>query len=238
MRRLLLSLPIALLILVAFVPPCLVSADYFSFNTQHTDTHQRTLSGPPDVVAAFTAADNTTSVPEGLTLAKGVPFIQPVEVNKGQVVTIKVKATNDSLVQINYPNPLKVNGKSAGSPTSITLEPMESKDVTFLLTADVEGSNDIRVGNLQGIVTVKGGSFLDTFPLYVWIIFGVIVVILGLLLALLLIKPKRQAGVQSKQFPQKGTQKGKAGKPGGPDSFQQPGGFPRPMDGMAPGMER
>jgi hypothetical protein len=238
MRRLLLSLPIALLILVAFVPPCLVNAGYFSFDTQYTDAYQRTLSGPQDVYPAFSAADNGTGVPEGLTFAKGVPFIAPVEADKGQIVTIKVKVTNSSPVQIIYPSPLKVNGKSAGSPASITLEPSESKDFTFLLTAEVAGSNDITVGNLQGIVTVKGGSILDMFPLYVWIIFGVIVIILGMLLALIMIKPKKKAGAQPRQLSRQGKQPGKGGKPGGPDSFQQPGGFPRPgmPDGIPPGM--
>ena len=238
MRRLLLSLPIALIISIVLVPPCLVSADYFSLDIQHTNTHHWTLSGTADVYPAFSAADNSTSIPEGLTLAKGVPFIAPVEVDKGQIVTIKVKAINNSPVHISYPNPLKVNGKSAGSPTSITLEPSESKDITFLLTAEVAGSNDITVGNLQGIVTVRGGSFLDMFPLYVWIIFGVIVIILGMLLALILMKPKKKAGTLPRGVSRQGKQPGKAGKPGGPDSFQQPGGFPRPgmPDGMPPGM--
>jgi len=238
MRRLLLSLPIALIISIAIAPPCSVNADYLSFDAQPNDTHHWTLSSPQDVLPAYSAAYNSTSVPEGLTLSKGVPFIQPVEVDKGQIVTIKVKAINNSPVQINYPNPLKVNGKAAGSPTSIVLEPLATKDITFLLTAEVAGSNDITVGNLQGIVTVKGGSFLDMFPLYVWIIFGVIVIILGLLLALIVMKPKKKAGTQPNQFPQQGKQKGKAGKPGGPGQFPQPGGFPRPgiPDGMAPGM--
>lgn len=238
MRRLLLLLPIALLISIAILPPCLVSADYFSLIAQDAGAYQQTLSGPGGFTPAFSFADNDTSVPDGLTFAKGVPFIAPVEVEKGQIVTIKVKATNSSPVQIIYPNPLKVNGKNAGSPTSITLEPSESKDITFLLTAEVAGSNDVRVGNLQGIVTVKGGSFLDMFPLYVWIIFGVIVIILGMLLVLILMKPKKKAGAQPKQFPRQGKQPGKAGKPGAPDQFPQPGGFPRPgmPDGMPPGM--
>jgi hypothetical protein len=238
MRRLLLLLPIALLISIAILPPCLVSADYFPLTAQDAGAYQQTLSGPGGFTPAFSFADNDTSVPDGLTFAKGVPFIAPVEVEKGQIVTIKVKATNSSPVQIIYPNPLKVNGKNAGSPTSITLEPSESKDITFLLTAEVAGSNDVRVGNLQGIVTVKGGSFLDMFPLYVWIIFGVIVIILGMLLVLILMKPKKKAGAQPKQFPRQGKQPGKAGKPGAPDQFPQPGGFPRPgmPDGMPPGM--
>jgi hypothetical protein len=238
MRRLLLSLPIALIISIAIVPPCFVNADYFSPGTQSANTYHRTLSGPRDVSPAFSAADNSTGIPEGLTLAKGIPFITPVELDKGQIVTIKVKATNSSPVQITYQDPLKVNGKGAGSPTSITLEPSESKDITFLLTAEVEGSNSITVGNLQGVITVRGGSILDMFPLYVWIIFGVIVIILGMLLTLILLKPKKKAGTQPRQFSRQGKQPGKAGKPGGPDSFQQPGGFPRPgmPDGMAPGM--
>lgn len=238
MRRLLLSLPIALLILVAYVPPCLVSADYISLVTQNAGSYQQTISGPQAALPAFTAADNAT-VPDGLTLTKGVPFIQPLEVEKGQIITIKVKAANNSFTQITYPNPLKVNGKAAGSPTSITLEAGESKDVTFLLTAEVAGSNDITVGNLQGIVTVKGGSFFDMFPLYVWIIFGVIVVILGMLLALMLMKPKKKPGALPRQAARQGKQPGKAGKAGGPDAFAQPGGFPRPgmPDGMQPGMQ-
>jgi hypothetical protein len=238
MRRLLLLLPIALIISIAIVPPCLVSADRFSFAAQDTGAYQQTLGGPGDLFTDFSFADNDSSVPDGLTFAKGVPFIAPVEVDKGQIVTIKVKATNSSPVQIIYPNPLKVNGKNAGSPTSITLEPSESKDITFLLTAEVAGSNDVRVGNLQGIVTVKGGSFFDMFPLYVWIIFGVIVIILGMLLVLILMKPKKKAGVQPKQFPRQGKQPGKAGRAGAPDQFPQPGGFPRPgmPDGMPPGM--
>jgi len=238
MRRLLLSLPIALIISIAIAPPCFVNADYSSTGTRPAGTHHWTLSGPGDVPPAISAADNGTSVPEGLTLTKGVPFISPVEVDKGQIITIKAKATNGSAVQIIYPNPLKVNGKGAGSPTSITLEPLESKDITFLLTAEVTGSNDITVGNLQGIVTVRGGSFLDMFPLYVWIIFGVIVIILGMLLALVLMKPKKKAGAMPKPLSRQGKQPGKAGKQGSPDSFGQPGGFARQgmPEGMPPGM--
>ena len=204
MRRLLLLLPVALIISIAVAPQFLVSADYLPHGTQYAGAYQPTISGPQGVLPAFTAADNSTSVPEGLTLTKGVPFIQPLEVEKGQVVTIKVKATNNSFTEITYPNPLKVNGKNAGSPTSITLDAGESRDITFLLTTEVTGSNDIKVGNLQGILTVKGGSFFDMFPLYVWIIFGVIIVILGMLLTLMVLKPKKKPGALPGQLPRQG----------------------------------
>ena len=207
MRRLPLSLPIALLILVLLVLPLAV------------------------------AADGTTGLPDGLTLTKGVPFIQPIEANKGQTVTIKVTATNNSTVQLDYSLPIKINGTAYGTPQAISLEPSASKEITFTVTAQNAGNNDVTVGNLQGFFTVKGGSFFDMFPLYVWIIFGVILLILVLLLALVLMKPKNKAGAQPKQFPQQGKQKGKAGKPGGPGSFQQPGGRPGMPDGMAPGMQ-
>ena len=62
MRRLLLLLPIALIISIAILPPCLVSADYFSFAAQATGAHQQTLSGPGDFITAFSAADNDLSL--------------------------------------------------------------------------------------------------------------------------------------------------------------------------------
>jgi hypothetical protein len=101
MRRLLLSLPTALLILIVSVPLCAVNADNYPLDTQYNNTYHQTLTGPFDIIPAFSAADNTTSLPDGLTLAKGVPFIQPIEVDKGQVVTIKVKATNNGDFQLN-----------------------------------------------------------------------------------------------------------------------------------------
>jgi len=155
---------------------------------------------PAVIPPSMTTPDNITGIPDGLTFAKGVPFIAPIEVDKGQIVTIKVKVTNSSPVQIIYPNPLKVNGLSAGSPTRITIEPFESKDITFLFTAEVAGTNDVTVGNLQGIVFVRGGSYLEMFPLYAWIIFGVLLIILVLLLALVLMKAKNKGVVQPAQF--------------------------------------
>ena len=233
MRRLLTSLPIALLILMVMAVPMSVSASDLLFQQQYAVENEQTI------YSEFTsypmqAADNTT-LPGGLTLAKGVPFISPSEVNKGDLVTVKVKATNTGTEQINYALSLLINGKSTGSPQQLALEPSGSKDVEFKIQAQTSGNNDVKVGNLQGFFTVKEGSFFDIFPPYLWIFFAVVAGIIILLAILMVMKPaKKKAGAPMEQDKMQARQKGKKIKPGGLESqMQGTGPMQRtPMQGM------
>ena len=245
MRRLLLSLPIALLILMAFLLPYSARANSHLLIGQERSINEQIHSGTITLFAAFSGTDNTSvGLPDGLTLSKGIPFISPVEVDQGKTVTIKVKATNSSASQINYALSAKVNGKAVGTSESISLEPEGSQDVVFQLTAQDSGNNEVRIGDLQGFFTVKGGSFFDMFPPYLWGFFGVVLGVIVLLIVLVVTKPAKtgKKGMPLEQGKKPANQKGKAGKPGGPDSYPMPGGMPRPgipgmPDGMPMGMQ-
>ena len=114
MRRLLISLPIALLILMAIITPRAAFAESVLSNDPGSCGFERAISTSGSSYPSYFAADNTT-LPDGLVLKKGSPFITPSEVNKGDVVTIKVSATNSGQQQIIYPLAVQVNGKTVHS---------------------------------------------------------------------------------------------------------------------------
>ena len=228
MKRLLISLPIALLTIITLTIPASTHASDFSFADEPTYQIDQVVS--PEIFSrSLLAADNATELPAGLTLAKGVPFITPSEVNKGDLVTIKAKATNSGTDQVNYTLALKINGKSSGAPQQVMLEPGGSKDIVFQIAAQESGNQDVRLGNLQGFFTVKEGSIFDTLPVYMWIIFGFIALVILMLVALMVTKPKKKPGTQMDRAKQQGRQKG---KPGGPES-QMPAGIPSQRPGMS-----
>jgi len=239
MRRMLASLPIALLILTAIILPYSVNADSHLFNAQRVSIGSPVHAWPSVISTSYAAADNATDLPDGLTLSKGVPFISPIEVDQGKIVTIKVRATNDSALDLNYPLAVKINGNPAGTAKQLSLPPAGSEDVVFTITAQTSGNNDVRVGNLQGFFTVKGGSFFDMFPPYLWGFFGIVLGVIVMLVVLVVTKPSRKgkAGAQpdTGRKPVKG--KGKPGQPGAPDAYPFPGQMPRQgMPGMPEGM--
>jgi len=245
MRRMLISLPIALLILSAVFLPFNVNANNHSF-TDVVSINNPVHTGPSVADTPSIAADDASDLPEGLTLTKGVPFISPVDVEQGKIVTIKVKATNDSPFDITYPLSVKVNGTAAGTAKQLALGPAESEDIVFTVTAQTAGNNDVTIGNLQDSFTVKGGSFLDMFPWYIWAFFGVVLGVIILLIVLMVLKPSRKgkAGAQTAPGQKQVKGKGKAGQPGGPEIFPFPGQMQRPgmpgmpvMQGMPEGMQ-
>jgi hypothetical protein len=235
MRRLLISLPIALSIFVALIFPMASYASGLSLNDHATSVDAPVISSGFTSMALL-AADNATGLPDGLTLAKGIPFISPGEVTKGNLVTIKVKATNNSTQQISYALTVTINGKATGSPQQLSLDAAGSKEVAFQVQAENPGNNDVRVGNLQGFFTVNSGSFFDSLPIYLWIFFGVIAVVIIMLVVLMVMKPpKRKAGSLSDQGKKQVKQAGKAGKPGAREPQMQAGsGMQRPGMGNAP----
>ena len=242
MRRMLISLPIALLILTAVILPCSVNADSHLFTDQKVITGSPVHTGPSLLSTTYIAVDNATDLPEGLSLSKGVPFISPAEAEQGKPVTIKVKATNNSPFDLSYPLVVKVNGNPAGTAKQLSLAPAASEDVVFIITAQTSGNNDVRVGNLQGFFTVKGGSFFDMFPPYLWGFFGIVLGIIVMLIVLVVTKPSRKGKAGAQPIPGKQPAKGKGkpgqpGQPGAPDAYPFPGQMPRPgMQGM-PGMQ-
>jgi len=241
MRRMLISLPIALLILTAVFLPCSANADSNLFTGQGVSLVSPVYTGPSLLSASYTAADNATDLPEGLTLSKGVPFISPTEVEQGKVVTIKVKATNNSPFDLTYPLVVKVNGNPAGTAKQLSLVPAGSEDVVFTVTAQTTGSNDVSVGNLQGFFTVKGGSFFDMFPPYLWGFFGIVLGVIVMLIVLVVTKPSRKgkAGTQPEPGKKPARGKGKPGQPGAPEAYPFPGQMSRPgmqQPGMPEGM--
>ena len=236
MRRMLISLPVALLILAAVILPCSVYADSHLFSGQEVSIGSPVYSGPSVLPAAYTAADNATNLPEGLTLTKGVPFISPSEVEQGKPVTIKVRATNDSPFDLSYPLTVKINGNPVGTAKQLALPPAGSEDVVFIITAQTSGNNDVKVGALQGFFTVKGGSFFDMFPPYLWGFIGIVLGVIVMLIVLVVTKPARKGKAGALPDPgrkQKG--KGKPGQPGVPDAYPFPGQRPN-MPGMPDGM--
>ncbi|MDD5399074.1 MAG: hypothetical protein PHU70_08350, partial [Dehalococcoidia bacterium] len=149
MRRMLISLPIALLILSAVFLPYSVNADSHSFTDMGVSINSAVYTGPSGATTPSIVSDDASDLPEGLTLTKGVPFISPVEVEQGKIVTIKVKATNDSPFDITYPLAVKVNGTAVGTAKQLSLGPAESEDIVLTVTAQTAGNNDVTVGNLQ-----------------------------------------------------------------------------------------
>ena len=238
MKRLLESLPIALLILMAFALPASVHAAGFSFaNNGFVSANQ--ITAPTGATICFNPHDDG-ALPEGLTLTKGSPFVSPSEVKSGDLVTVKIKASNSGVTPINHQLSLQVNGTSVGTPQQISVEPGETKDVSFQFTASQTGANAIVVGTLSGTFNVTDNSFFDIFPPYLWAFFGVVLAVIVLMVVLLLLKPKKKMGSQMEQS--KKPLRGKAVKPGksgspeatgmGPQAMQRPPG----MTGMPEGM--
>ena len=110
---------------------------------------------PSPLIGTTPSPSPDVNVPAGLILSKGVPFLSPFEAQQGQTVTIKVKATNNSNVQINYALPLELNGKMVATSQPILLQPATSQDIVFQITAIYPGNNDFRIGNLVGFFIVQ-----------------------------------------------------------------------------------
>jgi hypothetical protein len=243
MRRMLISLPIALLILTAIILPYSVNADSHLFNDHKVSMGSPVHTGPSVLSTPYTAADNATDLPDGLTLSKGVPFISPIEVEQGKTVIIKVRATNNSPFDLTYPLVVKINGNPAGTAKQLSLVPAGSEDIEFTITAQSSGNNDVKVGNLQGFFTVKGGSFFDMFPPYLWGFFGIVLGVIVMLIVLVVTKPSRKgkAGDKPDIGKKQAKGKGRPGQPGAPDAYPFPGQGPRPgmpgMQGMPEGMQ-
>ena len=238
MKRLLISLPIALLLAILIISPCQAISPHIINIDASTHIRDAIIADTNVPLPANAYADNVT-LPDGLKLTAGVPFISPSEVSKGDAVTIKIKATNESAVAINYALILKINEKNAGT-QQIALGPAESQNATFPYVAQDAGTNSVKVGTLTGSFNVKGGGFFDLLPTYVWIFLGVVLGVVVMLVVLLITKPARKKGDASSEQPKRtGKQKGKGGKPLGPGADLQmpvPGQMPRPgMQGM-PGM--
>ncbi len=235
MRRLLISLPIALLILMAILTPRAAFAERILYKGHSYDSGQA-ISTSKSSYPSFMIGQGST-LPDGLTLTKGSPFISPFQVNKGDPVTIKVTATNSSQQQINYPLVLEINGKTSKTQT-VSLNAGDTQNVVFQVNAEDSGANDVTVGNLMGSFTVaESGSFLDMLPPYLWAFLGIVLGVIIMLAVLMVFKPaKRKQGAPGEQLRKGGKQKGKPGKPVMEDA-QMPGGFQRPgMAGMPEGM--
>lgn len=151
MRRMLISLPIALLILTAVILPCGVNADSHLFTDHRVSIGSPVHSGPSVLSTVYTAADNVTGLP--------------------------------------------------------------------------------------GSSTVKGGSFFDMFPPYLWGFFGIVLGVIVMLIVLVVTKPSRKgkAGAQPDPGKKQPKGKGKPGQPGASDAYPFPGQMPRP--GMPMGMQ-
>jgi len=240
MKRMLISLPVALLILTAFMLPCSVNADSHLFSGREVSIGSPVYAGPSVLWTAYMAADNATDLPDGLTLSKGVPFISPVEVEQGKPVTIKVRATNSSPFELSYPLAVKINGIAAGTTKQLTMAPAGSEDIVFTITAQASGNNDVKVGNLQGFFTVKGGSIFDMLPPYLWGFIGIVLGVIVMMVVLVVTKPARKGKADAQPGPgmKQAKGKGKPGKPGAPGAYPFPGQRPNMpgMQGMPDGM--
>jgi tRNA A-37 threonylcarbamoyl transferase component Bud32 len=160
---------------------------------------------PPDSLNPSTTAQLTIapaggiSLPSGLTLSKGSPFISPADAMVGDLVTVKIKASNNGTASVIYQLNLQLNGKAIGSPQQISLDAGASKDVSFQFTAQATGVNAITVGNLSGTFNVSSGSFLNMLPPYLWAFFGVCTGAIVLMVFILLV---RSRGNKSSQEPE------------------------------------
>jgi hypothetical protein len=229
MRRLLLSLPVALLLLMVFVSPCLASKGNLFATSGSTGENELIFSNSNLVSMGFVAADNVT-LPEGLSLSP--LLISPPEVNKGELVSVKVTATNNSPSAIKYALVLIINSKTAGS-KQLSLEPAKSQDVIFTVVTENVGANNVQVGNRSGTFSVKSGGMLDMFPPWLWAVMGIVLVVIVVLVFLMITAPsrKKKAGLQTDQSKIQMKPKGRPGKPGAESQIPVPG----PM--QHPGME-
>lgn len=233
MRRLLLSLLIALLLTVVFVSPSLAKEENSIATAKCLEKFELIASNTNYITSSYTTLDNGPALPDGLSLS-GLT-VTPVNVNKGEIVSIKVKATNSSSNAINYALTLTLNGKTAGS-KQVSLESGNSQDITFPVVTDTVGVNNVQVGNQSGTFTVKSGSFWDMLPGWLWAVIGVILVVIVVLAILLVAMPsrKKKPGVPGEQSRNQMRPKGKPGKTGKPGTEPQ---FPMPGPMQQPGME-
>ena len=212
MKRLLKSLPIVLLTLLVLALPAAVHGVGFPSEDNLFLINQTSFGSGSEVCAT---SYQESELPEGLTLTEGSPFISPASVKVGDPVTVKIVASNSSTNDISHQLSLQVNGQVVGTPQQISVAPGETKDILLQFTASTAGTNAVVVGPLSGTLNVSGGSFLDTFPFYLWVFLGIVLVVIILMVVLLILKPKKRADAQLGQGrrPVKGKE-GKIVKPG------------------------
>lgn len=242
MKRLFMSLPITFLIIIfmSMTIPSIATA-----MNQPSSLFTELSNGCPSVIAEeaivqsyLLPADNITPLPQGLTLTKGTPFISPADIKVGDLVTVKIKATNSGASAINHQLSLVVNGKAISNPQQISVAPGETKDITFQFTAETSGVNTIAIGNLTGTFNAGSGSFFDSFPPYLWAFFGIVLGVIVLMVVLLVMKPKKKTGITVDQSKKATKLKGKPVKGGIQEPYPGiPGQPQRPsMTGMPEGV--
>jgi len=242
MKRLLMSLLITFLIvmLTAMITPSIANA-----MNEPSSMLKELSNGRPSVIAEqditqsyILPADNATPLPQGLALTKGTPFISPADIKVGDLVTVKIKASNSGASAINHQLSLLINGKAVSNPQQISVGPGETKDITFQFTAETSGANTITIGNLTGTFNVGSGSFFDSFPPYLWAFLGIVLGVIVLMIVLLVMKPKKKAVTSPDQIRKATKVKGKPAKGGIQESHPGiPGQPPRPsMTGMPEGV--
>ena len=107
--------------------------------------------------------------------------IEPESVDAGKDVTISVDVENVGTASGTNPVKLMINGDLAEE-ESVTVEAGLSEKITFTYQTDVEGTYNVKIGDLEGSFTVT--KPLPGFPL--------MVIVLGLILVAIIITKRNQ----------------------------------------------
>ena len=124
--------------------------------TPGTTYHYKTMS--EDAAGNLAVSDKysftTLGKPPAAAFTSCCLKISPSEVNIGEEVTISVRVNNTGNVAGSYKVTLKINGVVEAT-EEVTLNPGESKKVTFVTAKDVAGSYSVVVDEVSGSFTVK-----------------------------------------------------------------------------------
>jgi len=137
---------------------------------------KRTVTG-----VAITGTAHTVKFVKSATFQISGLSISQSEVEPNQPVTIALNVANVGGVQGTYTATLKVNGTTENT-QEVTLAAGENRTVTFLLTKEDAGTQDVEVGGLTGNFSVKTPS--TPINLTVAVIPIIIVAIIGALVFL------------------------------------------------------
>jgi len=114
------------------------------------------------VILALVLALGATVVPAGPVTAQSMFSLQFLNVNPqqaqpGQPVNISINVANTGITRGYYTVVLMINGQQEEART-VTVEPISTCPVNFLVTRDVPGTYNVTIGSHRGEFTIVGAG--------------------------------------------------------------------------------
>jgi hypothetical protein len=106
--------------------------------------------------------------------------VNPQQAHPGQPVNISINVANTGITRGYYTVVLMINGQQEEART-VTVDPLSTCPVNFLVTRDVPGTYDVTIGSQRSSFTILGAADISTgspvsAPLIVAVVIGIVLI--------------------------------------------------------------